>query len=486
MTPIFRISPIEQWREIRSSRRLAVGERTATSAGLSHNVIDAAAGLAIYRGHAYPPEYRGNLFVGCSQNNLVHRRKLTAAGRDLPFGAGRREHGIRPDHRHLVPPGQLHQCAGWHAVCIGHVARSDRIGAHRDRRCSHLDLTNGRDKGRIYRLAPPGFKSPPQPRLGKATTAELVGYLEHPDGWWRDTASRLIYERQDRSIVNLLKQRLSASPSDVGRMHILWALDGLKSLSEHDFMVALADASPGVREHALRLVERHLADSPALLDKVLSMAADPQPRVRFQLAFTLGETNDTRAIAALARIAARDIDDPWLQTAVLSSCSERCDKLITALVNDDTFLVQRKSNPWLEQLAAIVGAGKQSATIARVLNVTAGLPHESSAPFAIVSGLGGGLQRAGGSFDEVRKSASSNATALLDRLVSEAARTANSDKATTDERVQAVRLVGYGGARPGGQRAQRSAARARNRAKQCKWPLWKRWVDLRTPIPQRT
>ena len=67
VTPIFRISPIEKWREIRSSRRLAVGERKATSAGLSHNVIDAAAGLAIYRGNAYPPEYRSNLFVGCSR-----------------------------------------------------------------------------------------------------------------------------------------------------------------------------------------------------------------------------------------------------------------------------------------------------------------------------------------------------------------------------------------------------------------------------------
>ena len=80
------------------------------------------------------------------------------------------------------------------------------------------------------------------------------------------------------------------------------ALDGLKSLSKDDFLLALADVSPGVREHALRLAEPHLADSPALLDTVLSMSADPQPRVRFQLAFTLGETNDARAIAALAQI----------------------------------------------------------------------------------------------------------------------------------------------------------------------------------------
>src|SRR5262249_26213544 len=80
VTPIFRTSPIERWREIRSSRRLAAGERGANSAGLSHNVIDAAAGLTIYRGHAYPPEYRGQEFIGCSQNNLIHHRRLTPDG----------------------------------------------------------------------------------------------------------------------------------------------------------------------------------------------------------------------------------------------------------------------------------------------------------------------------------------------------------------------------------------------------------------------
>ena len=80
VTPIFRTSPIEKWREIRSSRRLVAGERSANSSGLSHNVIDAAAGLTIYRGHAYPAAYRGNLFVGCSQNNLIHRRELIPSG----------------------------------------------------------------------------------------------------------------------------------------------------------------------------------------------------------------------------------------------------------------------------------------------------------------------------------------------------------------------------------------------------------------------
>ncbi|MHC5543097.1 PVC-type heme-binding CxxCH protein, partial [Singulisphaera rosea] len=40
--PIFRISPVERWRQIRSSRRIAHNNRSATSAGASHHVVDAA------------------------------------------------------------------------------------------------------------------------------------------------------------------------------------------------------------------------------------------------------------------------------------------------------------------------------------------------------------------------------------------------------------------------------------------------------------
>ena len=47
----------------------------------------------------------------------------------------------------------------------------------------HLDLRRGRDQGRIYRIAPPGFRRTTPPHLSTATTAELVATLERPDGW---------------------------------------------------------------------------------------------------------------------------------------------------------------------------------------------------------------------------------------------------------------------------------------------------------------
>ncbi len=109
--PIFRISPVEAWRQIRSSRRVAHSVRTPGSAGVSHHVVDAGAGVTVYRGGAYPAEFYGNVFVGDAQNNLIHRRILVPDGPTFtavprPARAG---DGVRPLVGQLVPARELRE-----------------------------------------------------------------------------------------------------------------------------------------------------------------------------------------------------------------------------------------------------------------------------------------------------------------------------------------------------------------------------------------
>ena len=40
----------------------------------------AACGITVYRGNAYPPSYRGNLFIAEPAGNLVHRRAIDPEG----------------------------------------------------------------------------------------------------------------------------------------------------------------------------------------------------------------------------------------------------------------------------------------------------------------------------------------------------------------------------------------------------------------------
>ena len=55
--------------------------------------------MTIYRGTAFPAEYRGNAFIGDVGGNLVHRKVLTRAG--SIFRATRADEGVE----FLVLPG---------------------------------------------------------------------------------------------------------------------------------------------------------------------------------------------------------------------------------------------------------------------------------------------------------------------------------------------------------------------------------------------
>ena len=62
------------------------------------------------------------------------------------------------------------------------------------------------------------------------TPAQLVEHLEHPNGWWRDTAQKLLVLKQDKSVVPALKTMARTSANQLARIHALWTLEGLGSL----------------------------------------------------------------------------------------------------------------------------------------------------------------------------------------------------------------------------------------------------------------
>ena len=113
----------------------------------------------------------------------------------------------------------------------------------------------------------------------------------------------------------------------MARIHALWTLDGLGGLVAADIAKALRDSHAAVRENAVRLAEARLGVSRDLLLEVLRLADDQHDRVRFQVAIAIGETNEPRAIEALAHIARRDGADRWMRAAILSSVKGRVGRI---------------------------------------------------------------------------------------------------------------------------------------------------------------
>jgi putative membrane-bound dehydrogenase-like protein len=435
--PVFRISPLERWRQVRSSRRIAHGERPAGSAGASHHVADACAGVTIYRGGAYPPEYYGNAFVCDAQNNLIHRMRLIPSG--PTFKAERADektefvrsydNWFRPVNLVNAPDGTLYLLDMSREVIEAVHIPLDVM--------KHLDLRRGRDQGRIYRIAPPGFKQPPSPRLGSATTAELVESLQSPDGWRRDTAHRLIFERQDPAAVAPLRGLLARWTNPATRVLALWSLQGLKALPDDDLLAKLDDPDPRVVEHAVRLSEPRLGGSPLLLSGVLERAGDAHPRVRFAVALALGETTDPRAPEALATIARRDAGDRWARLAVLSAAAGSADRLFGALVADKEFAASEAGTSFLESLAGVVGARNRPDEVGRVLDALATVPGDWAPARRLALGLGQGLKRSGGRFDMSGRSGR-----FVSGVIADAERMAVDEAAPAARRLPAVALLG--------------------------------------------
>src|SRR5216117_3624365 len=293
--PLYRISPEEPWRVMRSKWRLEALENGIEAGGRASGYFSAACGLTIYRGNAWPREYVGDAFVADPAENIVHRKKVVHLGpiaraerpadeKAVEFLASK-DTWFRPVQIANAPDGTLYIVDMYRQIIQMPIAIPEAI-------LKHLDLYAGSDMGRIYRVVPEGFKQPPRPHLSRASLGELVATLEHPNGWHRDAAARLLYERNDRAAVPLLAKLVMQSKSSLGRLHALCALKGLGALDEALLLRALTDADGVVREHAVRLSEGFIqkgAPSRELWKKLRERASDPVIGVRYQLAFTLGE-----------------------------------------------------------------------------------------------------------------------------------------------------------------------------------------------------
>jgi len=226
---------------------------------------------------------------------------------------------FRPVYSKTGPDGAIY-VADMYRLVIEHP---EWIPAEMQRR---LDLRAGSDKGRIYRISPEGATLRPIPNLARLSGTALAAALDSQNGWQRDTVQRLLTERQDRSAAPQLEKLAASATSPKVRLQALWTLHGLGVLRVDTLAAALKDADPHVRENAVRVSEAMLPD---VLPALLSLVGDPSARVRYQLAFSLGETSDRRAVDALLALG-RDSDEN-IRNAVLSSAPRHATNMLAAL-----------------------------------------------------------------------------------------------------------------------------------------------------------
>ncbi|MBT6769383.1 MAG: c-type cytochrome [Opitutales bacterium] len=137
---------------------------------------------------------------------------------------------------------------------------------HRVRDWGMLDVTR---HGRIYRLVPDDVKVFEQPRMLDQSGEELVAYLDHHNGWWRDQAQMQIVLRGGETAVFALKKMVWVGKSDNARINALWTLEGLGKLNRKLVLGALEHRSNRVRMTGVRLSEPWLKEGDPAFSKAI-------------------------------------------------------------------------------------------------------------------------------------------------------------------------------------------------------------------------
>jgi putative membrane-bound dehydrogenase-like protein len=443
---VFRTSPVEPWRILRTKMRVANPKLgTVEGGGRPAGYFTGASGVTAYRGDAFPAEMRECLVVGDVGSNLVHRERLSSGG---PFLQARRidaasefvrsdDIWFRPAQFANAPDGGLYVIDVYREVIEHPKAFPPEIK-------EQLDLTSGNDRGRIYRVVPEGFARRRSPDLASASTAELVQTLTHRNGWHRDTAARLLYERQDVSAVPALERLAHESTLPEGRMHALYALAAVGGLSVDAVMQALDDDHPRVREHAVRLAERHPRD-PAVLPRLCGMTDDADARVRYQLAFSLGEFSPAAdRDAALARLAVRDGGLAYSRAAIFSSLSQGAVSVLEILAADHDYAATAAGGQMLEELAFQIGWQLQEPDVRRLETVLASAqPAAGDAGARMLAGYLAG--RAKASAERQRGTPlSAGVVAAREQLLDAARTVAVDDAAAEPDRLKAIGRLAAG------------------------------------------
>jgi glucose/arabinose dehydrogenase/mono/diheme cytochrome c family protein len=323
----------------------------------------AAAGMAIYRGSNFPAGWYNTAFVAESVVNLVKavrfeddkgKFKGSAPIANDEFLTSTDER-FRPVNLYTAPDGSLYLVDMYHGIIQHKTYMTTYLRAQ--------VLSRGLDgpalgHGRIYRIRAANGQLAPKVNLEAMATAELVKLLNHPNGWHRDMARRLLVERNDASATPLLEKLAAANDSPLGQIGALWALEGAGQLTAAPVLAALKASDPKVVASALWASTRiTAAPEQAKLEPALVSLKPANDEVAIYLARALGPLGSPSAFDALATLLGARGKAPFVREAAVSGLDhhENDFKTVAAAKLNDPALVK-----WLDEGAALATTKKSA------------------------------------------------------------------------------------------------------------------------------
>lgn len=407
--------------------------RAWTTSNLHAGQFTAACGVHIYRGDALPAEHYGNIFVCEPTGYMVHRELMKRHGatfrgshvrKGTEFFASRDE-WCRPVNLDVGPDGALYVVDMYRQI-IEHPEWMPEELRHRP------NLRAGNDRGRIYRVVPKDFHRPAPPKLSAMSSGELVEVLAKPNAWWRETAARLLLERQDKTVGDKLRQMSLKHESPLARIRALRLLDGLQLVDDKLLLKLCDDPNPRIVEQAVIAAGSHVANSIKLKERISKLVNNKDARVRFQALLVATPLPQPPIYTA----------DQWELDAMLIATGNRGGTVLKNMLADSQALESNVGDPeqFVTQLARLAAAANDDEQRATAIGALVG-----SARFGRV-GLTGFLSEAtrkGATLETIRGQLNDTTRHGLDQLFAAARAVAAAADGPEAQRGEAIDLLAF-------------------------------------------
>ncbi len=275
-------------------------------------VLTSLCGQSVFRGTALPADTRGDYFFCDPTIHVIRRSKIENKNGRLmfsnPYGDGEFLNStdilFRPVNTATAPDGSLTIVDMYRGIIQDAPWLSE--GPRKFIKDSGLAAVN--QHGRIWRVRHQDQALTPAPQMLKESTVELLRHLENPNGWWRDTAQKLIILRADReSITPQLAEMARSHANTIARLHALWTLEGLGKADASLLKTALLDPDARIRAAAVHISEPLIAKNDvSIMDAITALAkTEPDGEVAKQIILSFSATKDPRVIPVMDALTER-------------------------------------------------------------------------------------------------------------------------------------------------------------------------------------
>jgi putative membrane-bound dehydrogenase-like protein len=351
---VFRASPVEPWRIVRTRLRVS-GTVTGPieGGGRAAGYFTGATGTWIMPSVSpYAAGDNDTAFVCDVGSNLVHRKRLIGHG--LYFSGKRideqteflrsKDIWFRPVQLGDGPDGSLY-IADMYREVIEHPLSLPPVIK------KHLDLTSGRDRGRIWRVRASNSPRAGTVNLQDLKNPELVKQLANPVQWQRLMAHQLLIERQATDVQRSLEEVIRHHADAQTRFLALTSLDRLGNLTEELLNTSLTDSHPRVAAKSIALADKHgWLDSCA--GSIAALSGQGDANIQLELAKVLGRLPAGIRPSVIAKLAS-NASEPIIVAIMATSLRDEGWNLVDSLSQTMTPENAKSFNAWVNLLLPI-------------------------------------------------------------------------------------------------------------------------------------